>query len=288
MERVNKKRIYEIILGTGIFCVLSFHSVLASEITKENVIKLVNEARESNLVEPLAENEDLSKAAEEKAEDMIKNNYFAHNSPQKITPWYWFEKNNYNYAYAGENLAINFSDAERQQGAWMNSATHRKNILNENYREIGVVVEKGVIDGQEGIITVQFFGTSGKDQKRTVIGADMERKGTVVGFSVKKEDEEINSYFRQEKRNETLLAFNRNSVKNYSLFNALIYEIKSNSYLENGNLEKIIWIISLIFILVIILANATIASRKNHNNPFVAVNVVILTIMFTAIMFWGI
>jgi len=285
MERVNKKRIYEIILGTGILCVLSFHVVLASEITKENVIKLVNEDRAINQAEPLLENENLSKAAKEKADDMIKNNYFAHNSPQKISPWYWFEKNNYNYAYAGENLAINFSDAEHQQEAWMRSPTHRKNILNKNYREIGVVVERGVIEGHEGIITVQFFGTS-DDNPNEIGAANGGRSGTMIGSSIKKENEKSDPYFRPGKRNETLVSLDGKTVKNYSLFSVLAYEIKTNPSLNSANLEKINVAISLIFILAIILANTLIVSRKKHGNPFMAMNVVILTMMFTAIVFW--
>ena len=90
---------------------------------------------------------------------MIKNDYFAHTSPQGISPWYWYDKDNYDYKYAGENLAINFLKAEDQQKAWMDSPTHRKNIFNPNYQEIGVAVAAGEINNQTAIITVQEFGT---------------------------------------------------------------------------------------------------------------------------------
>ncbi len=128
------------------------------EITKEKVIQLVNESRRAEGLETLKENEKLSLAASQKAEDMIKKKYFAHNSPDGITPWSWIEKSGYNYRYAGENLAIDFKDAESQHTAWMKSPTHRKNILNSDFQEIGVAVKEGVIEGHLATITVQEFG----------------------------------------------------------------------------------------------------------------------------------
>jgi hypothetical protein len=90
---------------------------------------------------------------------MIKENYFAHNSPSGKTPWFWMEKNNYDYRYAGENLAMDFHTALDQQLAWMKSPTHRKNILNQEFKEIGVAVKQGLIQGHLATITVQEFGT---------------------------------------------------------------------------------------------------------------------------------
>lgn len=138
---------------------LSFgNNALASEINVANVIKLVNQARDLQGITNLQENSQLDAVAQDKLNDMIKNNYFAHTSPQGINPWYWFQKEGYDYKYAGENLAINFTSSEDQQKAWMDSTTHRQNILNPNYQQIGVAVGAGEIDNQAGIITVQEFG----------------------------------------------------------------------------------------------------------------------------------
>jgi hypothetical protein len=104
-------------------------------------------------------NEQLFQAASAKADDMLEKNYFAHTSPSGITPWFWFEKEDYDYKFAGENLAINFSTAEDQQKAWMESETHRKNILDPNYRQIGLAIKKGFINNKLTTITVQEFGT---------------------------------------------------------------------------------------------------------------------------------
>lgn len=146
-------------VAIAVMAFVSFDLTLASEINKENIIQLVNQSRSSSGFESLVENEKLERAAEEKAGDMIEKNYFSHNSPDGTTPWYWFDKNGYNYKYAGENLALGFSSAEEEHEAWMESPTHRKNILNPNYKEIGVAVKNGKIDGKFVIVAVQMFGS---------------------------------------------------------------------------------------------------------------------------------
>jgi uncharacterized protein YkwD len=138
------------------------HSALASEINAENIVKYVNAAREKEGLANLKVSPKLTEVATLKVNDMVANKYFAHTSPAGISPWYWFEKDGYDYKYAGENLAINFITAEDEQSAWMNSPTHRKNILNVNYEEIGVAVAAGEVNGQVGIIAVQEFGTLAK------------------------------------------------------------------------------------------------------------------------------
>lgn len=134
------------------------HIVLASEISKESIIDLVNKSRVENNISTLAENEKLNNAAKDKMDDMFKNNYFAHNSPAGVTPWFWIEKSGYDYKYAGENLALGFYSVEKEHQAWMDSPTHRKNILNPNYKEIGIAVGRGVIDNNPVTIAVQVFG----------------------------------------------------------------------------------------------------------------------------------
>ena len=155
---MNYKKIQlSVFLGVAIFS-FSFQGALASEVNKENIIDLANYSRVKGGLSALAENSKLNEAAMEKAKDMLQNNYFAHTSPQEKSPWFWFEKVKYDYLYAGENLAINFKTAEDEHVAWMESADHKKNILNPKYQEIGVAVQKGIIDNKTALVTVQLFG----------------------------------------------------------------------------------------------------------------------------------
>jgi hypothetical protein len=132
---------------------------LASQITPKSVLKLINQERTKKGLNELEENSQLMKVAQDKLNDMIENHYFAHTSPQGVTPWSWYEKDGYDYQYAGENLAINFLSAENQNEAWMKSPEHKKNILNPHYLQTGIAVGVGEVDGQNSIITVEEFGS---------------------------------------------------------------------------------------------------------------------------------
>lgn len=159
----KNKRIAESLLLLSIVGVASslafVFTAVASGIVPSQVIALANSARSQAGLATLSENAKLSEAARAKANDMIKNDYFAHTSPKGIEPWYWIKQANYQYKAAGENLAINYADAVEQHAAWMKSETHRANIMNTRYQEIGVAVASGKINGKESIVTVEYFGT---------------------------------------------------------------------------------------------------------------------------------
>jgi hypothetical protein len=74
------------------------------------------------------------------------------------TPWYWFEQAGYDYAAAGENLAVNFTDSKDVTAAWLASPSHRANIMSGNYTEIGIATARGTYKGKDAIFVVQEFG----------------------------------------------------------------------------------------------------------------------------------
>jgi len=144
---------------------------LASVISNVLVDK-TNEERVFTDLSSLKTNDILELAAKLKAEDMAKKGYFAHTTPEGYDPWYWLTEAGYNYAAAGENLAVNFSDSEDVVNAWMDSPGHRDNILHESFTEIGIATAKGEYKGKETIFVVQFFGTP------SVAAAQIEVKDT--------------------------------------------------------------------------------------------------------------
>jgi Cysteine-rich secretory protein family len=89
---------------------------------------------------------------------MAKNEYFSHYAPDGTSPWYWFDQSGYKYVHAGENLAIHFTDSSEVVDAWMDSPTHRANIVNGNFTEIGVGTAKGTYQGYDTVYVVQLFG----------------------------------------------------------------------------------------------------------------------------------
>lgn len=119
---------------------------------------LTNEERMKTNLPILKENPLLVHAAELKAADMASKSYFAHTSPEGKTPWYWFNEAGYSFEYAGENLAVNFTDSEKVTEAWMNSPAHRANIIAGNYSEVGTGIASGTYKGRDSIFVAQVYG----------------------------------------------------------------------------------------------------------------------------------
>ncbi|MFA6361693.1 MAG: CAP domain-containing protein [Candidatus Shapirobacteria bacterium] len=131
----------------------------SSEITAQKVLDQTNIERQKNGLEPLQYNSVLSESATQKAQDMFANNYWAHTSPTGTPPWNFFKNVNYKYSVAGENLARDFYDTDSLIKAWMNSPTHRDNLLNNKYQEIGIGVVNGILGGVKTTLVVQHFAT---------------------------------------------------------------------------------------------------------------------------------
>lgn len=131
----------------------------ASYINPDKIVEYTNQYRLQEGKEPLILNDSLTQAALSKAQNMFTDNYWAHISPNGTEPWYFITQSGYEYAHAGENLARDFTDPQSVVDAWINSPSHRKNILETDFEEIGVAVVDGDIGGVETTIVVQLFGT---------------------------------------------------------------------------------------------------------------------------------
>lgn len=119
---------------------------------------LTNQNRQEQHLAVLTVNPILNKVAELKAQDMAEKGYFAHTSPEGKVPWYWFKQVGYDYEYAGENLAVDFTDSQDVVMAWMNSPTHRANIMKNAYTEVGTGVATGSYQGVSTIFVAQVYG----------------------------------------------------------------------------------------------------------------------------------
>lgn len=131
---------------------------ISSNISTEELLRHTNQKRAENDLQPLQLDTDLSIAAKLKAEDMFAKNYWAHNAPDGVTPWYFIKKSGYEYKYAGENLARGFTQSLDIVDAWMASTSHRENMLSKNYEDVGFALMEGKLNGQETILVVEMFG----------------------------------------------------------------------------------------------------------------------------------
>ncbi|WP_100373517.1 CAP domain-containing protein [Bacillus sp. FJAT-45037] len=120
---------------------------------EQQMVNLVNEERQKQGLAPLKADLEITEVARVKAQDMIDNNYFSHNSPTYGSPFDMLNQFGIQYNTAGENLAGN-QTVEAAHQALMNSDGHRANILSSNYSEVGI----GVVDGGPyGKMFVQLF-----------------------------------------------------------------------------------------------------------------------------------
>ncbi len=145
-----------------------------SSITVQQIIDGTNQQRSNKGLTSLSYNSLLSEAAAGKARDMFENQYWAHISPSGKEPWDFIKTANYNYKVAGENLARDFDSTSPMITAWMNSPTHKANIMNPRYRDIGLAVVDGKLNGVETTLVVQMFGTlSTQTESETIPGVEV-------------------------------------------------------------------------------------------------------------------
>lgn len=133
----------------------------ASDITPANVLAAVNKERTDRNIPALNTNVKLSRAAQIKADDMIARKYFAHVNPDGHYIWDTIAAQGYTpYTILGENLAINFSDTNSLVAAWIDSPTHRENMLNSAFQDQGMGVQFGNTDnGEYSVAIANTFGT---------------------------------------------------------------------------------------------------------------------------------
>ncbi len=121
----------------------------------------------------------LANAAQNKADDMVKQDYWAHVSPSGEQPWQFITAAGYNYALAGENLAYGFGTSDAVINAWMHSAEHRANILNGQYQNVGFGIANAANfqgKGTETVVVAMYGEPAGAsaataNSQQAVLGA---------------------------------------------------------------------------------------------------------------------
>lgn len=120
---------------------------------EQEMLNLINQARSQNNAPPLQIDMQVTNVARIKAQDMIDNNYFSHNSPKYGSPFDMMKSFGVSYVEAGENIAGN-QTVQNAHNALMNSPGHRKNILNPDFTHIGLGIKSG---GPYGNMFSQMF-----------------------------------------------------------------------------------------------------------------------------------
>lgn len=133
-------------------------SAQANTFLEEQIFVEVNKIRVENNLPELKKNSQLQNAAKKKTVDMLSFKYFAHVGPFN-KKWSDFIKDEgYDYIYAGENLAKDYESSSEIIAAWVESPSHKENILNQEYVDTGIAVSFNRTDLSSGILVAQEFG----------------------------------------------------------------------------------------------------------------------------------
>jgi len=120
---------------------------------EKQMLDLVNKERQANGLNPLAPDPELTEVARAHSADMFARGYFAHDTPEGLSPFDRMRAANVHFATAGENLALAPTLMVAHTGL-MNSPGHRANILRPQFGRVGI----GVLDGgMRGLMISQEF-----------------------------------------------------------------------------------------------------------------------------------
>lgn len=145
--------VFALLLPAEVFLI---PDVLAEQ--AKNIVALTNDVRFQKGIPRLTEAAVLAASADARAQDMAKLDYFSHVGPANHTLRYFLSGVSYRYHFAGENLAMGFSDANAVVNAWIKSPTHYSNLVDTDFQQIGVGVVAGYYHGQPTVYVAQHFG----------------------------------------------------------------------------------------------------------------------------------
>jgi uncharacterized protein YkwD len=130
----------------------------ADQPSEDAMLQKLNQARAQVGLSPLRMDTQLRDAARQHSADMYKRKYFSHKTPDGKTPYDRLHQLHLNFVTAGENLAF-AADVNTAFNSLMQSPDHRANILNPDFRCIGVGAYKG-LNGYEEMFTQDFADCS--------------------------------------------------------------------------------------------------------------------------------
>ena len=139
---------------------------------EQYMLELMNAERAKVGAQPLAFDFDLNEAAELHSEWMIATDVFSHTGAGGSTPTARVQSAGYqlsgswatgeNIAWASQRNPAGLQDeVQLLHTNLMNSPGHKANILNANFREVGLGFETGEYQGWQGAFATQSFAKSG-------------------------------------------------------------------------------------------------------------------------------
>ncbi|MBI4433633.1 CAP domain-containing protein [Candidatus Uhrbacteria bacterium] len=132
--------------------------VISSGIRADTILRYTNQARALVAAPPLRTDIALTIAAQQRAEEMIAHQYFAHERPNGSSFATAAREAQYPFERIAENLAIAYTEELLLVHAWQASVSHRDVLLHPPYTDTGIGIASGMYRGVPTTVVVQFFG----------------------------------------------------------------------------------------------------------------------------------
>lgn len=131
----------------------------ATEMSVSGLLSSTNSHRAANSRAALSLNSKLNSAAQAKANDMVARDYWSHTTPDGQEPWVFIDAAGYSYTKAGENLAYGFSTSSNTVKGWMDSPSHKANMLDSEFSDVGFGYANSANfngDGEETVVVAMY------------------------------------------------------------------------------------------------------------------------------------
>lgn len=143
-------------------------------LSSQALLSDTNSQRTADHEAALSLNDKLNRAAQAKADDMVKRDYWSHVTPTGLQPWAFIAAAGYQYQAAGENLAYGFASASQVLSGWMHSPEHRANILDSAYQNVGFGVATSTNylgTGPETVVVAMYGQPAGQTASLPALNA---------------------------------------------------------------------------------------------------------------------
>ncbi len=216
-----------------------------TDVSLDKIAESINETRTNYGLETLRTDGRLNAAAEIKGKDILQQQYWGHRSPTGKMSWEYIKDTGYEYVEAGENLAKDFGSSRSLVSAWVDSPKHRENLLSNRFRDLGVAVVNGKLNGKETQVVVTLYATQ---RGQEVAGANSDnRVSQISGLILDKLG------FYTNPVSPVLILFFA-IIGLYSIFTFIVHinikKSKQNKKLESAKKANIIKFASIFFLII--------------------------------------
>jgi hypothetical protein len=159
--KLNVSWLLTLLVLCAAFSPLGVNKAGASTLSASDIVSEINKERSARGLSALRLDSTLSASADRRSQVLVNLGSLIHVSSAPGTSWPELVEAGYINTYAGENLALGLETADALVREWMNSPSHRANILSPDYHDVGIGITRGAYKGASQPVSyvVAFFSS---------------------------------------------------------------------------------------------------------------------------------